>query len=123
MTFLRQAEGGSDVVVEAASEELILSANGAHVQFDRPYDPDYDPEMKVEEALGFARDLLSPAMRIRERYAGGKPYRWHIEYVDDTQWRVEHETVLLFWSYFGRRSELIYQNCTLPSRTSGALRA
>ena len=123
LTFPRQAEGGFDVVVEAASEELILFANGAHVQFDRPYDPDYGPEMQVEEALGLARDLLSPAMRIRERYAGNKPYRWHIEYVNDTQWRVEHETVLLFWNYFGRRSERIYQNYTLPSRTSGAPRA
>ena len=123
LTFPGQAEGGFDVVVEASSEELILIANGAHVQFDRPYDPDYDLEMQVEEALGLARDLLSPAMRVRERYASGKPYRWHIEYLDDMQWRVEHETVLLFWNYFGRRSERIYQNHTLPSRTSGAPRA
>jgi hypothetical protein len=73
------------VVVEPASKELILFANGAHVQFDRPYDPDYDLEMQVEEALGLARDLLSPAMSVHERYSSGKPYRWHIEYLDGTQ--------------------------------------
>ena len=38
LTFPRQAEGGFDVVIEATLEEIILFANGAHVQFDRPYD-------------------------------------------------------------------------------------
>jgi hypothetical protein len=123
LTFPRQTEGGFDVVVEATSEEIILFANGAHVQFDVPYDPDHNPEMQVEEALGLARDLLSPTMRIRQRYAGGKPYRWYIEYLDDAQWRAEHETVLLFWNYFGRRFERIHRNSTLPSRTSGNPRA
>jgi hypothetical protein len=119
LTFPRQTEGGFDVVVEATREETILFASGAHVQFDIPHDPDHNLEMQVEEALGLARDLLSPTMRIRERCAGGKPYRWYVEYLDDAQWRAEHETVLLFWNYFGRRSERIYRNSTLPSRTSG----
>ena len=36
LTFPRQTEGGFDVIVEATPEEIILFANGAHVQFDRP---------------------------------------------------------------------------------------
>ena len=80
LTFPRQTEGGFDVIVEATPEEIILFAHGAHVQFDRPYDEE-KPETQVEEALGLARDLLSPAMRIRERCAVGKPYRWSISLV------------------------------------------
>ena len=80
LTFPRQTEGGFDVIVDATPEEIILFAHGAHVQFDRPYDEE-NPETQVEEALGLARDLLSPAMRIRERCAVGKPYRWSISLV------------------------------------------
>ena len=119
LTFPRQTEGGFDVVVEATPGEIFVWANGVHAQFHRRDDPDHDAQMEVEEALGLARDLLSPAMRIVERCAGGKPYRWHIQYLDDTQWRTEHETVLLFWNYLGRRTERIYRNCTLPSRITG----
>ena len=36
LTFPEQTEGGFDVIVEATPEEIILFANGAHVQFDRP---------------------------------------------------------------------------------------
>jgi hypothetical protein len=122
LTFPRQTEGGFDVIVEATPKEIILFANGAHVQFDRPYDEE-NPETQVEKALGLARDLLSPAMRIRERCAGGKPYRWYIEYLDYMQWHAEHETGLLFWNYFGRRSEHIYRNYTLPNRISDDPRA
>ena len=122
LTFPRQTEGGFDVIVEATPEEIILFAHGAHVQFDRPYDEE-NPETQVEEALRLARDLLSPAMRIRERCAVGKPYRWYIEYLDDMQSHAEHETGLLFWNYFGRRSEHIYRNYTLPNRISDDPRA
>jgi hypothetical protein len=118
LTFPRHTEGGFDVIVEATPEEIILFANGAHVHVDEE-----NPETQAEEALGLARDLLSPAMRIDERCAGGKPYRWYIEYLDDMQWHAEHETGLLFWNYFGRRSEHIYRNYTLPSRISDDPRA
>ncbi len=77
----------------------------------------------MEEALGLARDLLSPAMRIGERCAGGKPYRWYIGHLDDMRWHAEHETGLLFGNFFGRRSEHIYRVYTLPSRISDDPRA
>lgn len=70
----------------------------------------------VEDALGLVRDLLSPDMRVRELRAGRSAYRWFIEAFDGRTWKVEHMTGLLFWNYFGRRSEHIYQNAVLPGR-------
>lgn len=95
----------------------MLFTRGVHVHFDEHYDPEfYDTEELVDEALGMARDLLSPDMRIRELRAGNKPYRWFMEHSDGTRWHAVHVTGLLFWNYLGRRSEHIYQNHTLPGR-------
>jgi hypothetical protein len=121
LTIPRRREDGFDVVVEAAQDGLFLFAgDGAHVQFDEILDPQRGSvEDLVDEALGLARDLLSPSMRVRELRAGGRPYRWSIEYYHDSGWHAEHETVLLFWNYLGRRSERLYRNHTLPSRFIG----
>lgn len=106
--------------VEAHPDGLMLFARGVHVHFDEHHDPRlHDAEELVDEALGLARDLLSPAMRIRELCAGGKPYRWVMEYSDGAGWRGEQETGLLVWNYLGRRSERVYQNHALPGRLGG----
>lgn len=62
------------------------------------------------------RDLLSPAMRLREICAGGNPYRWLLEAATNHGWRVEYKMGLLFWNFLGRRSERIYRNDHLPAR-------
>jgi hypothetical protein len=70
----------------------------------------------VQSALGLARDLLSPDMRIREQRAGGRPYRWRLERRHASGWTVESKCGLLFWNYLGRRSQCTYQNHHLPGR-------
>jgi hypothetical protein len=65
--FPRKVESGLDVEVEAHPEWLVLFAGEVHVHFAEHYDPGiYDTGELVEVALSLARDLLSPAMRIRE---------------------------------------------------------
>ena len=75
-------------------------------------------------ALGLARDLLSPAMRIRELRTGNKPYRWVMECYDSTGWRGEQETEFLDPNHLGRNhlgraSERVYPNRALPGRLAG----
>jgi hypothetical protein len=65
--FPKKDKSGFDVEVEAHPEGLVLFAGEVHVHFAEHYDPGiYDTEELVEVALSLARDLLSPAMRIRE---------------------------------------------------------
>lgn len=75
-----------------------------------------DPRDAVQQALGLARDLLSPDMRIREQQAGGRGYRWTLDRRDASGWTRESTTGSLFWNYFGRRSERVYQNAQLTGR-------
>ena len=70
-------------------------------------------------ALGLARDLLSPAMRIRELRTGNKPYRWVMECYDGAGWRGEQETGFLDRNHLGRAYERVYQNRALPGRLAG----
>jgi hypothetical protein len=55
-------------------------------------------------------------MQLRERAAGGSPFRWILEAVSDGQWQREYEMALLVWNVLGRRSERIYQNFHLAAR-------
>ena len=103
---------GFDVELEANTDGLELRSGGMHT----PLDVGPDPATAVRDALGLMRDLLSPAMRLRELRAGGSPYRWFIETRVEAGWCTEYEMGLLFWSFFGRRSERIYWNEHLPAR-------
>lgn len=95
-----------------SSDGLALRAGGFHTHFD---DSD-DAGALVRDAFGLVRDLLSPAMRLREWRAGNVPYRWVLEVQVADGWRSEQTMGLLFWNYFGRRSERVYQNRQLPAR-------
>jgi hypothetical protein len=107
---------GFAVVVEVFPEMITVSACGYHQHLDVAD----DALGIVGQALGLARDLLSPSMRIRERRAGGTPYRWICEGKKSAEWRTEGSTSLMFWNYFGRRSERLYQNHALPEREEEA---
>ena len=71
---------------------------------------------QLEERLGLVRDLLSPAMRIREVRSNNKPYGWVLEGSYGTDWKREGASALVFFNYFGRRSEHVFQNSALPAR-------
>ena len=112
LTFPRTSTQGFDVVLSASAIGLILYAGSMHVPFD-----DLDcPGESVREALALTRDLLSPAMRLRELRIFGFSYRWYLEHNDGTKWEIEHEMGLLFWAPRFLASQTIYRNSQLPSR-------
>jgi hypothetical protein len=105
-------DGGFPITVEVSSAEIMVIAGGAHRHLWRAGSPD---ELAAH-ALGLVRDLLSPGMRIRERLAAGRPYRWEIEIHTRGRWATMERVGLIFWNYFGKRTERTYQNRTLPAR-------
>jgi len=109
----RQSETGFNITVEAFPYEIIVSADGPRHHFDDVK----NIETTVENVLGLVRDLLSPAMRIREIVSNGRPYKWHLESQQHGQWIIEDTTGLFsIFALLGGKSERIYQNNELPSR-------
>ena len=108
----KECDSGFPITVQVHPKEIIIMAGGAHTNLDL----DDNPDDLAAHALGLVRDLLSPAMRIRERLAGGKPYKWIFELYHDGQWMAEEWCGLFFWNYIGKRTEKIYQNRILPAR-------
>ena len=103
---------GFDVELEANADGLELRCGDMHTSLD----VSSDPATAVRDALGLVRDVLTTGMRLRELTAGGTPYRWLVEATTEHGWKVEHTMGLIFWNYFGRRSERIYCNDHLPAR-------
>jgi hypothetical protein len=119
LAFPAEAADAFEVAVEAYGGAVLVSGVGFHTHFDWQG----NAAENVRAALALARDLLSPAMRVREVSAGGRPYKWELQRLDGRDWRTEEVTVVpgtVFWNYFGRRSERIYQNRTLPVRDEPA---
>jgi len=104
---------GFEVAIQAGEGYLYVLMGRNHQPFD--VDP-RNPAEAVTGALGLVRDLLSPNMRLRELRAGGRPYRWYVETHDGETWQLEAETGLLFFNFFGKRSEHVFQNHQLPGR-------
>jgi hypothetical protein len=117
LRFPRRDESGFDVEVLVDEQGVVVHALGAHEHFAAGATPAAEI---CGRALGLVRDLLSPDMRIRETRAGAKPVRWTVESRAGQVWRPEGTTGLLFFNYFGRRSERVYQNHQLPGRMSDA---
>ncbi|NLH18332.1 MAG: hypothetical protein GX455_17290 [Phycisphaerae bacterium] len=103
---------GFPVTVEVEPEQITVYALGAHTSEG----PEGNPVDFVARTLGFVQDLLGPNMRVREVCAGGKPHKWGIEILQNGQWQTEEWTGLIFWNYFGKKSERIYMNRILPAR-------
>ena len=116
LEFPRSDENEFDITVRITSQEIIVYAEGAHQHFEAKD----DDKGAVEDSLGLVRDLLSLDMRIRELRAGDSPYRWHIEAFRGGTWYVEHTTGLLFWNFFGRKTERLLQNNALPRRLNSS---
>ena len=69
-----------------------------------------------ESLMKFVLDLLSPKIRVREYIAGKSGYKWDLECLEEGNWQRLHTMSLIFWNYFGKRSQKIYQNSILPNR-------
>jgi len=118
LVFPSSESTGFDVTVSISREGVIVLASGAHQHFG-PIEGQSE-ESIAAEALGLVRDLLSPDMRVREFRAAGSPYRWTMEICTADGWKATETTGLLFWNYFGRRSQRVFQNQTLPGHLGNA---
>jgi hypothetical protein len=100
------------------SVSIIVGDKSVDIETDCGWHTHYHEPSDDERAglTGLVRDMLSNSMRIRELRAGGGPYRWHLEVLDRTNWIADGTIGLLFWNYFGSRTEAIYQNEHLPPR-------
>ena len=107
-----ESENGFAIMVEIINNEITIFAGNGHINYEVYKNVDEE----VGRLLGLVRDLLSPGMRIKELLAGGKPYKWIFEFFHEGKWLKEAWMGLIFWNYFGKRSEKIYQNNTLPAR-------
>lgn len=103
---------GFNIVAEVHPDEVTLSAQGWHDHY--PMTGTLDDF--VGEMSGRIRDMLSPAMRIREELSFGVAFRWHLENLTEGRWWSESTCGLLFYPWFGRKSEKIYSNGLLPAR-------
>ncbi len=113
LVFPPVADEGFEVWVEVSADVLIVGAGEAHHHFE--YDK-LHRTAAIDAALGLVRDLLSPAMRLREVVVGAVPIRTLIEAAFRDGWKVEEETGRLLFNYLGRRTERIRQNRSLPPR-------
>jgi hypothetical protein len=67
---------------------------------------------EMEEALDHFGFGLSKKCRLRE-LVRGRPYKWIIEQETDTGWAQVNLTGLLFFRFWKKREERIYQNCLI----------
>jgi hypothetical protein len=103
---------GFDVRFEIEVHAVKLYWGNWHTRFE----PAENINGLIEDLFGLLRDMLSPDMRVREVWAGAKPYRGFLESFDGARWSTEHEMGLIFWNYLGRRSVRTYSNSILPGR-------
>ena len=140
----RVRDSGFDVTVKAATFGVLVGAGTlfhAHFPSRTPWDRsddefderedeefyDSDPSREpAEQALGLVRDLLSRAVRIRERRAAGIPYYAALETRVGGEWRRRRAVALLRYPYWGKREERVWANAHLDPRIadtmSGGLR-
>jgi hypothetical protein len=105
---------GFEICFEIDPDEWFLRCGGFHA--DEAYDAGDTPEEFAGHAVGFLYDLLSPLMRVRERLSGGSPYKWTLECRRGESWENRGTVALLLYKYWGKRSERICSNRTLPQR-------
>ena len=102
-----QSSEGFDVGVEIRADKIFFWTNtGFHDEWQ--IGKDHNSFMK--SVFEFLRDVLSNNMRLRELRSNGRPYRWILEGWDGKDWIMESTTGLIFYNYFGRKSEHIFQN-------------
>ncbi|WP_416768235.1 hypothetical protein ACM66T_07525 [Sulfurimonas sp. ST-25] len=114
--FLKSDEGGFDISVSDDGDDIIGIETDMgihdhiHIQEAESY------EKALSFVFGLVRDMLSENMRIREITKNEKPVKWILENYQDGKWFEEHTVGLLLFNYFGKKSEKVYSNHTLPPR-------
>jgi hypothetical protein len=106
-------ENGFDITFAAELEEFDLTCGGFWASDARE---EGSTEDFAGHCVGLLYDLLTPLMRVREQRADGKPYKWTLECRRGDTWESRGSHSRLLFKYWGKRSERIFQNETLPLR-------
>lgn len=106
-------ENGFDITFATELEEFSLTCGDFHASDALE---DGSPEDFAGHCVGLLYDLLTPLMRIHEQLADGKAYKWTLECRRGDAWESRGSHSLLFYKYWGKRSERIFQNQALPLR-------
>jgi len=67
----------------------------------------FDTEEEAGEFVAFG---LSNECRVREIFRGKSPCKWVIESLQNGNWIMKQETGLLFFPFWKKKTEKIYQN-------------
>jgi hypothetical protein len=106
-------EQGFDITIEIDSDDLWVNCGRFQAS-------DCLEEGTAEDfaghCVGLLYDLLTPLMRVREQLAGEVPYRWTLECLRGDTWESRGSHSRFFFNFWGKRSERIYRNHTLPRR-------
>ena len=125
-------DSGFDVTVEAATFGVLVRTGtlfhahfpfswddldyGEREEFREPVDQ-AESRRSAEQAFALVRDLLSPAVRIRERRAAGVSYHAALEVRVHGQGRRRRAVTLYRYPYWGRREERLWANTHLRGRS------
>ncbi len=115
ITFPKKNANGFDISIEEYDNGFLLYTDTGfhdHIEIE---DARTQDETLID-LFGLVRDMLSKHMRIRVIMKNDKPVRWYLEYYHNETWHLESGVTLLLFNYFGKRSERIYSNDTLPPR-------
>ena len=103
---------GFEISVRVGSGESVLICGGFHGHEAH----EGEPKVFTAHFVGFLYDLLTPLMRVREQCAGSGAYKWTLECWRGDSWEDRGTMGLLFFRYWGKRTERIYRNRVLPLR-------
>ncbi len=107
------SERGFDITVVADEDEVtVYSEHTAHQHFTSEGNHHETSQL----AMGFVRDLLSPAMRLCVVKSGAKAVQGAFEVYRDGQWQRETTTALIGLPKFRRKTVEYYANERLPKR-------
>gem|GEM_PF-2354391 len=109
-----KSENGYSIYVDIFDDELIFHCDHFHQHIYQP--KEMNTEDYVNHVFGMVYDYLTTNVRMIEKRANDKPYQWTIEIKERNEWREDQTNGLIFYNYFGKKSERIYQNDLLPPR-------
>jgi len=108
-------ENGFDIIVgEYEFHIYLMTDRGYHDHWHS--DRFENIEVAYQIIFGLVWYLLSLDMRILEKRSNNSPYCWLLQSCVEGKWRTESKTALILWNYFGKRSELVFSNDSLPKR-------
>ena len=115
LTIHKANTNGFDVIVTMDEVDLyILTDCGFHDHWRLAEFKNNNEAL--ESIFALVRDMLSENMQIKVMLSNKSPYRWILQFKDESEWVDESTTGLLFWNYLGRRSMEFYKNQHLMPR-------